>query len=263
MITVFTSTYNRAYTLPRLYESLVGQKKQNFEWLLIDDGSVDETRHLVETFQEENKIDIRYIYCKNGGKQRAINYGIELARGELFFIVDSDDYLLPDALEQIGSAWHEVTEKESYAGLCFRKIKSPAMTLLGDPFPHKKFDTDSLELAYTYEGNIDKAEVFQTAVLKNFPFPEIVGENFVPEALVWFRMAAAGFRLRCIDEGIYVCEYLSDGLTRHFSSNLKRNYQGFALFYRELLRYKQPAVWPDKLKACIRLLQCKWQGLIR
>lgn len=263
MITVFTPTYNRAYTLTRLYRSLVSQKNQDFEWIIIDDGSVDKTRQLVETFQKENKIDIRYVYRKNGGKQRAINCGVRLARGELFFIVDSDDYLLPDALEQIRSAWHEVTEKERYAGLCFRRILAPAMTVLGGPFPEKKFDSDFLEFAYIYHINADEAELFQTAVLKKFPFPEIEGENFIPEALVWFRMAAAGFRLRCIDEGIYVCEYLPDGLTRNFSSNLKRNYQGFALFYREMLRYRQPAVLPHKLKAYIRLLQCRWYRLIR
>lgn len=263
MITVFTSTYNREHTLARLYYSLVSQMEQNFEWLIIDDGSVDHTRMLVENFQKEEKILIRYYYQKNGGKQRAINRAVKLAKGELFFIVDSDDFLIPEALKRINTEWLEVHNKPQYAGLCFRKILASTGRALGDSFPFEKFDTNSLELTYNYKGKVDKAEVFNTIVLKRYPFPEIENENFVPEALVWFRIAAAGYRLRCIDQGIYVCEYLPDGLTQNFSSNLKKNNRGFGMFYRELLHYKQPTLWPDKVKAFIRLLQCELYGLIR
>lgn len=261
MITIFTPTYNRGYTLHRLYQSLIAQTEQDFEWLIIDDGSEDHTRTLIEDFQKENKILIRYYWQENGGKQRAINKAVKLAEGELFFIVDSDDYLIPEALEKVHVEWLEIQHKGN-AGLCFRRLEASTGRVLGERFPFEKFDTDSLELTYNYKGNLDKAEVFCTALLKNFPFPEIEGENFVPEALVWFRIAAAGFKLRVIDQGIYVCEYLPDGLTRTFKSNLKKNNRGFALFYKELLHYKQPPFWPVKLKAFIRLLQCKWYGLI-
>lgn len=261
MITVFTPTYNRKYTLSRLYHSLVNQIEKDFEWLIVDDGSVDQTQLLIEDFKKENKISIRYYYTENGGKQRAINKAVQLAKGELFFIVDSDDYLVPEALEEIRKEWGEVEDKMKYAGLCFRKILASTGNVLGDCFPFEKFDSDSLELTYNYKEKVDKAEVFHTSILKKFPFPEFEGENFVPEALVWFRMADTGFILRCVDKGIYICEYLADGLTQNFKLNLKRNNHSFGLFYRELLRYKQPPLWPEKLKAFVRLLQCKLYGL--
>lgn len=101
MITVFTPTYNRENTLARLYESLKEQTYKDFEWLIVDDGSTDSTSSLIQKFQEENIIQIRYYYTSNGGKHRAINFGVKKANGELFFIVDSDDYVMPNVLEII------------------------------------------------------------------------------------------------------------------------------------------------------------------
>ena len=93
MITVFTPTYNRAYSLPRLYESLQKQTFKDFEWLIVDDGSTDNTVDMVTGWSKEGKLTIRYIQMTNGGKHRAINKGVALAKGKLFFIVDSDDWL--------------------------------------------------------------------------------------------------------------------------------------------------------------------------
>lgn len=255
-ITIFTPTYNRAYIIGQLYKSLCSQDAHHFEWLIVDDGSTDNTRELVSSFIKEGIVKIRYVYQENGGKQRAINKGVQLAKGELFFIVDSDDYLTFDAVSSIEKAWEALSNKVQYAGLCFRRLNLKTNEVLGDPFPELIFDATSLELAYDYSLNIDKAEVFLTAVLKRFPFPEIKGEKFVPEALVWYRIADEGLKLRCLDYGIYCCEYLPDGYTQNFSSNLKRNNKGFFLFYKELLRYEQPALYPDKIKAFIRMMQC-------
>ena len=101
MITVFTPTYNRAYCLGNLFNSLCSQTYTDFEWLIVDDGSTDNTKSLVEGFCCNSNINIRYVYQKNGGKHRAINRGVAEARGELFFIVDSDDTLPGDSLETI------------------------------------------------------------------------------------------------------------------------------------------------------------------
>jgi len=256
LITVFTPTYNRAYIITQLYKSLCRQDSSHFEWLIVDDGSTDNTRELVSSFIEEGTVNIQYVYQENGGKQRAINKGVQLARGELFFIVDSDDYLTQDAISSIEKAWGTLSDKTLYAGLCFRRLSYKTNEVLGVPFPQLEFDATSLDLAYSYSLNIDKAEVFCTTVLRQFPFPEFKGEKFVPEALVWYRIADKGLKLRCIDCSIYCCEYLPDGYTRNFASNLKRNKKGFFLFYKELLHYKQPSFYPDKIKALIRMMQC-------
>jgi glycosyltransferase involved in cell wall biosynthesis len=101
MITIFTPTYNRAYSLRRLYDSLCKQTSNDFEWLVVDDGSTDDTENLINSFIADGKVDIRYFKQANGGKHRAINFGVREARGELFFIVDSDDQVTPDAVEWI------------------------------------------------------------------------------------------------------------------------------------------------------------------
>lgn len=255
-VTIFTSTYNRAYILEQLYKSLCNQSSKCFEWLIVDDGSTDNTRELVSTFITESCVNIRYVYQENGGKQRAINRGVQLAKGELFFIVDSDDFLTSDAVEIIENTWDRLFNKALYAGLCFRRLNYKTNTVLGVPFPKLEFDATSLELAYNYSLNIDKAEIFFTTILRKFPFPEIKDEKFVPEALIWYRIADKGLNLHCIDHAIYCCEYLPDGYTQNFALNLKRNPKGFFLFYKELLHYKHPPFYPDKIKAFIRMMQC-------
>lgn len=256
IVTVFTPTYNRAYTLSTLYRSLCSQSSNDFEWLIVDDGSTDSTKDLVSSFLKEKILDIQYVYQDNGGKQRAINRGVCLAHGELFFIVDSDDYLTQDAVLSIITLFGKMSDVQSFAGFCFRRIDVKTGRILGSPFPDFKFDATSLELAYTLSFNMDKAEVFFTSVLRRFPFPEIEGEKFVPEALVWFRIANQGLKLRCINQGIYCCEYLPDGYTKNFLINLKQNRKGFCLFYKELCKYKEPSFFPYKIKAFIRMFQC-------
>lgn len=111
-MTVFTPAYNRAHTLPRLYESLKNQTTDGFEWIVINDGSTDGTEELLEKWSgEDNRFDFSYLTVENGGKPRAINRGVTMARGKYFFLVDSDDYLTPDAVEKM-TAWAKETEND-------------------------------------------------------------------------------------------------------------------------------------------------------
>ena len=114
-ITVFTPTYNRAYILKNLYESLMRQTVQKFEWLIVDDGSTDETADLVATWQKENKISIRYLKQRNGGKQRAHNKGVEECKTELFVCVDSDDYIAECSIESILKTWKNMINDDKLA----------------------------------------------------------------------------------------------------------------------------------------------------
>lgn len=98
MVTVFTPVYNRGYCVRNVYESLVKQSFKDFEWLVINDGSYDDTEEVIKSCMDEKKIVIRYFYQKNGGQHRALNSAIEKAKGKLLMIVDSDDYLTEDAL---------------------------------------------------------------------------------------------------------------------------------------------------------------------
>lgn len=252
MITIFTPTFNRGYIIGQLYESLQAQTCKDFEWLVVDDGSTDGTAQLFEDWCKEKEFPVRYIHQANGGKHRAINRGVREAKGELFFIVDSDDRLIPDAVEQIAQYSDRCTG--DIAGLCFRKINISNGKVLGAPFPQKEIKTNLWEISYKYHVLGDKAEVFRTDVLRQYPFPEIKGENFIPEALIWEQIADS-YDLWWIDKGIYLCEYLEGGLTRSLKQNLKTNPNGFLLYYRNnLWRREVPRL--RRLKCLFRYLQC-------
>ncbi len=118
LITIFTPTYNRGFCLPVLYKSLQKQETYNFEWLVIDDGSTDNTKDLFTAWQKENnKFKITYLYQENGGKHRAINRGVQLAKGELFFIVDSDDYISKNATKRMAEMYSEIKDNQHFAGI--------------------------------------------------------------------------------------------------------------------------------------------------
>ena len=246
IFTVFTPTYNRAYMLPKLYNSLVQQIDQNFEWIIIDDGSEDETETLVKTWIDENKLHIKYFKQLNGGKHRAINMGVNEANGKLFFIVDSDDYLPKTAVQQVLENFKIVGNQSKIAGVAGRRLFQS-----GKIVGNSTFDTlisNSLDIRYLHKVSGDLVEVFRTDVLKQFPFPEIENEKFCPEALVWNRIAQ-NYKLLFFNQGIYITEYLADGLTSKIVKIRMQSPIASMLCYSELASYKIPLT--QKIKATI------------
>lgn len=242
MITVFTPTFNRVYNLPKLYESLKSQIFKDFEWLIVDDGSTDGTHDLVDEWMENSPFPIRYSYQTNGGKHRAINNGVKLAKGEWFFIVDSDDTLPDDSLT-IANKWIEtIKDNDSFAGACgLRKINGRV--------PDVKFEyLDISPLKIKHIIKTDKAEIFKTKILRNYPFPDFPGEKFCAESLVVNRMGQI-YNIRYFNEVIYICEYLSDGLTKHVTENRRLSYHYTTLLYKEQMMYAPLVV--DKIRAAI------------
>lgn len=234
MITIFTPAYNRAYILPKLYESLCAQTSKNFEWLVVDDGSTDETEELIANFKSQvskNKpsFEIRYFKQENGGKHRAINRGVQEAHGELFFIVDSDDHLSADAVEWISKTWSELGNDKSFAGLSGIRIMQDG-TKIGGGEDFGMIDATSLDIRYKHHVGGDLAEIYRTDVMRKFPFPDIPGEKFCTEALVWDRIAETGLKLRYIYKGIYVGGYLPDGLSAK-QRKIRRESPEYSMLY--------------------------------
>ena len=234
-LTICTPTYNRAYCLDELYMSLCRQTCKNFEWIIVDDGSTDNTKQLVEGFNAES-FPLKYIFKENGGKHTAVNKGIEAAEGEFFMIVDSDDILTEDAVDSIISGFIGIPE--SFAGISFnRSFKNGK--LIGSTFAGEYVDCTSLERPkFNIYG--DKAECFFTEILRKYPFPVFEGERFLGEAVVWNRIAASGHKIRWYNKAVYLCEYRSDGLSMN-ASGLK-NFEGYTLSVKELLSYPQAAL---------------------
>ena len=235
-ITIFTPTYNRAHTLTRLHKSLLKQDSYDFEWLIVDDGSNDDTEKIVEQFVENTEqFPIRYYKRENGGKHRAINYALKLAEGELFFIVDSDDWLPSTSISNIILHYKEIKGKDGYAGVAGCKFDSRNIRS-GTTFSGQVLDATSLERnKYGITG--EKAEVFITEVLRKYPFPEYEGERFISEAVVWNKIAFEGYKLRWFNENIYFFEYQEDGLTNHLRENYRKNPRGYLLYIGNEIKY--------------------------
>ncbi len=248
LITVFTPAYNRGYTIGKLYESLCRQSFRDFEWLVVDDGSTDDTGTLLAAFIAENKIPIRYFRQENGGKHRAINRGVCEARSELFFIVDSDDHLADDALERVAFHYGNVRDDAAFAGVS-GVCAAESGEKIGGEEAWQILDCNCLDFRYKYGAKGDMAEVFRTSVMREFPFPEIPGERFCPESLVWNRMAQK-YKLRYFYEKIYVCEYLPDGLTASIVRQRRRSPETSMLYYSEFSRIAL-LPFPQKLKGMI------------
>ena len=191
LLTVFTPTYNRAHLLGRVYASLQKQTCRDFEWVIVDDGSTDNTEAVVSEFIADADFPIRYFRQPNGGKHRAVNRGVREARGEAFFIVDSDDSVSPNGLAVIAEEYRSVRHDSAFGGVsgCMASHRGVAIT---PNFPSSRpdvenenyVDCNALEIRYKYNVKGDLAEVFRTNALREFPFPEFDGEKFCPEALV-------------------------------------------------------------------------------
>ena len=237
-ITVFTPTYNRGYLLDKLYKSLLKQTNTDFEWLIIDDGSNDNTSSIINKFIDDDKIRIRYFYQENGGKHRAINKGLDFAEGELFFIVDSDDTLIPTAIELVLEKYKSVENCPEFAGISFNKGYSEK-EIVGETFSSEFKDCTNLERG---RNNIlgDKSEIYRTEILRNIKFPEIEGENFMSEIVLWNEVARQGYKLRWYNEIIYICNYLEDGLTVNRDSIYLRNPIAHKMMVNELLQIDFP-----------------------
>jgi glycosyltransferase involved in cell wall biosynthesis len=213
MFTVCTSTFDRADTLPRVYEGLKQQTFRSFEWLVMDDGSTDGTRDLVHSWVNEAPFPIRYFYQPNSGKHVSENRAAGFARGTFITVLDSDDSYLPTALETFASAWESIepSEREEFVGivaLCADQEGS----LIGDPFPSDLLDTTYTELRSKHRVAGDKAGCARIDVVRRFPFPVFEGERRPIEGLVYRRIARE-YRCRCVNQIVKIVEYQPDGLS--------------------------------------------------
>lgn len=245
-ITIFTPTYNRAKLLLRLYKSLKNQSSINFEWVIVDDGSCDNTKQVVNGFIEEDAFPINYIYQNNKGKHFAINRGVKEAKGELFWIVDSDDYLPTNAIAIVQKKYNSISDNPNICGVAGRCIYKNG-EIVGNEFAEDIIST-SIDIRYKKKVTGDLAEVFKTSVMKEYPFPEIKGEKFCPEALLWNRIAQV-YQLLFFNIGIYIADYQVDGLTSNIVNIRMKSPVASMLTYSELASYTIPLV--QKAKAFI------------
>lgn len=233
LITVFTPSYNRANTLPRLYKSLLRQTNKSVCWLIVDDGSVDNTENLVKSWIAENKMEIQYYKQENQGKSMAHNRGVELTQTELFVCVDSDDYLMDNAVEEITQCWQNMQQTD-VGILAFKTSEDKPVTKI--KYGGSGIRT-TLKNAYQHLGLVgDTMLVFRTKTIQKYSFPYFKGEKFVPEGYLYDRIDQDG-NLILLEKKLYVCEYLDDGYTSNMAKLLKNNPCGYLAFIKQRLRF--------------------------
>lgn len=235
-ITIFTPTYNRAYILENLYRSIQRQTYRDFEWLILDDGSSDETEELVFSWMKDpNDFPIRYEKQPNGGKCRAINRGLDLVRGELFFIMDSDDILTDNALERIVYWESTIAGKKGFCGVVGNRGTSATETP-NTPLGSEYRDGNVFERYPEYTDHVvdgERAGVWYTEIHRQYKYPEFEGENFLTPCITWNRMAHDGYQVRFFEDIIWICKYLEDGLTMQGNQRFLKNPAGHGLSLKE------------------------------
>lgn len=244
LITVFTATYNRGHLIQRIYQSLLRQKEFNFEWLVIDDGSQDQTEDLFNDWtSRDNPFEIRYYKQENRGLIRTLNRGIELARGEYFAKIDSDDYVVDDYATNISKWVASIENSTSIYAVSGVRVTPDGIPLKGKwpDIPRELGFVDATDLERAaYDLDADMCEAWRTDVLRNYPFPVWNGEKFAPEQIVFNQIALDGYKIRWYPVAMSICEYQEGGLTKGARKLEIQNPMGYAMMYNHKLKYDIP-----------------------
>ena len=230
-ITIFTPAYNRAHLLPRLYESLKKQTSQDFIWLVVDDGSADDTRHLMNSYIAEGILDIQYIYQENQGMHGAHNTAYENIKTELNTCIDSDDFMPENAVEIILNKWKTTTaeDKLKYSGIVGLDADMQG-NIIGTKFTT---ETTTLEDFYLRGGTGDKKLVYRTEVMQKYPpYPLFRGEKYVGLAYKYL-LADQEYQLITINEVLIIVDYQEGGSSNNMFRQYYKNPKGFAFLRKQ------------------------------
>lgn len=246
ILTVFTPTYNRAYILKQCYESLCRQTCKDFVWLIIDDGSSDNTKEIVDEWMaQDNGFEIRYVYKQNGGMHTGHNKAYELIDTELNVCIDSDDFMPDDAVELIVNFWEE-NKDSSYSGILALDVYKNGQ-LIGKELPNKKSTT--LSGYYQNGGQGDKKLIYRTEIINKYPpYPEFEGEKFVPLDYKYL-LADQDYELLIMNKPVCVVEYMEDGSSKNMLRQYYKNPRGFAFMRKVSMKYDTEFL--KNFKTCI------------
>lgn len=226
-LTVFTPTYNRAYILHRCYESMKRQTCKDFVWLIIDDGSTDNTRDLVEGWlAEDNDFELRYLYQENQGMHGAHNLAYANIDTEINTCIDSDDYMTDDAVESILKFWNSCERDDKISGFLALDAYENG-EVIGTGFPKNIGRTTSYDLYQKHGIKGDKKFILRSELTRENPYPIFEGERFVDLATKYSQLDEK-YELYCYEKVVCIVEYMSDGSSRNIFKQYVKNPKGFA-----------------------------------
>lgn len=231
-LTVITTTYNRAYCLNQVYESLLRQTRDDFVWMIVDDGSTDDTSEIVQRWMKEKKIEIIYYFKQNGGMHSARNYAYERVETELNVIVDSDDWLTDNAVELIVDYWREHGNQEYYGMSSYNvDIKGE---IIGSAFPQGVVAAKMMDLDGKYRIAGDKKLILRSDLSKKYPFPEFPGEKFFPASYKYY-LLDQDYSLLLLNKAVGIVDYNQDSMTFDKYSQYRTCSKGFSYFRNEII----------------------------
>lgn len=241
-LSILTATYNRAKYLPRLYESIKNNLKNNIdiEWIVVDDGSEDDTKEQVQTFIDEDKVEIKYLHQENGGKMKAINEAVKLATGELIVDCDDDDYFVENAFEIIEENAKLLLENEKLYGLVFLRKETDGR-ISGKEFLKDKQETTMFDLYFKDDIQGEKVIVFNSKIRKEFSHELENGEKFVTEARMYHKMDEK-YKLLTLNIAIMQGSYIADGYSKNINKTFKKYPVGYYMYFKEILSRKMQGV---------------------
>ncbi|WP_445736991.1 glycosyltransferase family 2 protein [Mariniflexile sp.] len=225
-LTVFTPTYNRAYCLNQVYESLIRQTYNDFIWLIIDDGSTDNTKEVVDFWMKEKKIDIIYHFQENQGMHGAHNTAYSLINTELNVCIDSDDFMPDDAVDNIIKFWCASNKDEKIAGIIGLDSYKDGR-IVGNELPNNVLISTLEDLQHKYKIKGDKKLIYRTEIVKKYrSYPIFKNERFVPLGTLYL-LIDKDYDLLCYNKVLCIVEYLEDGSSRNIFKQYKKNPKGF------------------------------------
>lgn len=212
VLSIVTPAYNRGHLLEKCYKSLCQQTSNDFEWIIVDDGSSDNTEEVVNKFiNADSKMNIVYVKKTNGGKHTAMNASHPYLRGKYVLILDSDDYLTADAVEKVIKGWYRYSKNPKVATLVFLRGDTNGSARA---YGFQEYTVgDYRKLRRVNVTSSDCCEVFRADLFRKYPYSEFEGERFLSESELWNRLAENGYKMVYINEVVYICEYLEGGLT--------------------------------------------------
>ena len=252
LITVFTPTYNRKHLLPVLYKSLCAQTSRDFVWLIIDDGSVDDTESLVKEWQNEKLIEIRYFYKKNGGMHTAHNAAYRLIETELNVCVDSDDSMPEDAVEKIASFWNSFERKNDVAGILALDFDINKNQIIGGKLPKDGTVITSEQLIKQNGDYGDKKFIYRTEIINSVnEYPEFEGERLVPLSYKYW-LVDRKMPIVTFNEVVCLVDYQPDGSTNTIARQYFQSPKGFLASKTEQMIY--PRIFKKQVKSTIHYI---------
>lgn len=235
MISIFTPTYNRAYTLDRLFNSLMGQTSKNFEWIIVNDGSEDDTEEKVKRYKEQADFNIQYVYQKNQGKHLSTNIGQEIASKELFMCIDSDDWITHNAVEYILKDYSDyVVGKKDIGGMMYLDMDE-GNQIIGSDIPNYE-KINWLDLVYKQKMTGDKLYIFKTNIIKKYLFYSYPNNNHMPPTYQLY-LFSNDYSFFCVNKPLKIIEYLPDGISRNISEKYFTAPENYMYYRKSIHKY--------------------------